>query len=95
MKRVLTAFILLFLFLLAGCQSGETFEGTVIRLDEYSVIVEPSEGEDIRRSGTEVSIPVEEDLNLEVGDRVRVTHEGPVMESYPLQINLIEIERID
>ncbi|WP_368645208.1 DUF3221 domain-containing protein [Alkalibacterium putridalgicola] len=95
MKRVLTAFILLFLFLLAGCQSGETFEGTVIRIDDQSVVIEPAEGEDIRRSGTEVSISVEEDMDLEIGDRVRVRHEGPVMESFPLQINLIEIERID
>lgn len=94
MKKMVASLMLLFFLILTGCQSGETFEGTVIRVDEYGVVVEPFEDEEIRRSGTEVSISVEDDRGLEVGDRVRITHEGPIMESHPLQIDLIEIEQI-
>lgn len=95
MKKMVASLMLLFFLILTGCQSGETFEGTVIRVDEYGVVVEPFEDEEIRRSGTEVSVSVEDDMDLEVGDQVRITHEGPVMESHPLQIDLIEIEQID
>ncbi|WP_423190011.1 DUF3221 domain-containing protein [Alkalibacterium sp. f15] len=98
MKTVVAVFIFTFLFVLNGCQTSEdypTFEGTIISVEGSHVIVEPSEGEEIRQSGSEVSIRVEDDLNLEVGDEVIVTHEGTIMESFPLQINLIEIERIN
>ncbi|MDZ7834793.1 MAG: DUF3221 domain-containing protein [Alkalibacterium sp.] len=95
MKTTVTAVILTLLLFLTGCQTSESFEGTVIRVNDSSVVVEPFEGEEIRRSGTEVSISVKEDMELEIGDRVKVTHEGEVMESHPLQINLIEIEKID
>ncbi|SFC29622.1 hypothetical protein SAMN04488102_104262 [Alkalibacterium subtropicum] len=95
MKKIPVLVSLLCFFLLTGCQSGEVFEGTVIRVDDQSIVVEPFEGEEIRRSGTEVSVSLEEDMDLDVGDQVRITHEGNVMESFPLQIDLIEIERID
>lgn len=99
MKMMMTGFLTALMLLLLGCQSQNTedyssFEGTVIRADETHIIVEPFEEEDIRRSGFEVSIPIDKN-SFQVGDKVKVTHEGPVMESHPLQIRLIEIERIN
>lgn len=98
MKSTVLGLMIAVLLVLSGCQSAEdhpSFEGTVIRVEEASIIVEPFEDEDIRRSGFEVSISVDDPSDFQVGDTVKVTHEGPVMESHPLQINLIEIERID
>lgn len=98
MKKIVTIIGLVMVLILTGCQSeeeGSVFEGTVIQTGENYVIVEPFEDEEIRRSGTEVSITVDEDSGFDIGDEVRVTHEGPVMESHPLQINLIEIEQIN
>ena len=95
MKTIATAVMVTWLLFLTGCQTGESFEGTVIRVNGSGVVIEPFEDEEIRRSGTEVSVVVEEDMGLEIGDRVKVTHEGEVMESHPLQINLIEIEKIN
>ncbi|OJF93087.1 DUF3221 domain-containing protein [Alkalibacterium sp. 20] len=96
MKMVVVVFMFTFIFVLSGCQTNKnypTFEGRIINVEESYIIVEPFEDEEIRRSGSEVSIRVEDDLNFQVGDEVRVTHDGPIMESFPLQINLIEIER--
>ncbi len=86
------------LFFLAACQSSgaqSSFEGTVIRVEETTIIVEPFEDEKIRRSGFEVRVNVDDHSDFQIGDRVKVTHEGPVMESHPLQIDLIEIEHIN
>lgn len=98
MKKVILKLLSFSLVVLSGCQTlpnHPSFEGKVIRVEETSVIIEPFEDEEIRQSGDEVSIPVDEDLVLEIGDEVKVTHEGPIMESYPLQIKLLEIEAID
>lgn len=89
------AVISLVLFLISGCaaDAGATFTGTVISADSSNqLIVRPDEEEDIRQSGDEVAISAPPDQTFEEGDRVIVTHEGPVMESHPLQIHLISIE---
>lgn len=83
------------LFFISGCaeDTGETFTGTVISLEQSNqLIVRPDEYEAIRQSGDEVSISAPADQSFEEGDRVIVTHEGPVMESHPLQVHLISIE---
>src|SRR5690554_4504702 len=98
MKKAIIGCVMLLAFLLSGCEetvSEAVFEGTVVVAEagESILIVEPHEGESIRRSGTLVSLSVPEDHAYEVGDTVRVTHEGQVMESHPLQINLLSIEK--
>lgn len=84
---------------LTGCfeqDQTDEFTGIVIEVQVTNhLIVEPHEGEPIRSSGTEVSISAPADQNFEIGDEVRVTHEGPVMESHPLQVHLISIELVD
>ncbi|MCC5896188.1 MAG: hypothetical protein JJU16_12070 [Alkalibacterium sp.] len=91
--------IVLISLFLTGCipeDQTEEFRGIVteVQLTNH-IIVEPYEDESIRASGTEVSVSVPDDQQFEVGDAVLVTHEGPVMESHPLQIHLVSIERID
>lgn len=96
MKAVVSVFIFTLFFVLSGCQANEdypTFEGTIMSVEESYVIIEPFEDEEIRRSGSQVSIRVDDDLTFQVGDEVIVTHEGPIMESFPLQINLVEIRK--
>lgn len=104
MKKI-AAFMALFIIVSAGCRAQDTgdpadreapsvFSGTLIRVaEDGTLIIEPDEGEEIRQSGTEVSINPGDNQNFELGDQVMVTHEGPVMESHPLQVHLISIER--
>lgn len=59
-------------------------------------LVEIEEGA-ILSSGDQVHIPLSIDDvdNFEVGDQVRIGYDGSVMESYPLQINMTFIEKVD
>lgn len=103
MKKI-AAIMALFIIVSTGCGVQDTgdpadreepsvFTGTVIRVEgDGTLVIEPDEGEEIRQSGTEVSINPEDDQNFELGVQVMVTHEGPVMESHPLQVHLISIE---
>jgi len=66
------------------------FVATVLEIDENSILVEPVEGEDILKSGDQVSVITgalepEDVPAMEEGDTVRVFYTGGVMESYPLQ----------
>lgn len=92
------ALLSLMFMLLSGCaeDAGESFTGTVISAEPSNqLIVRPDDGEEIRQSGDEVAITAPADQTFEEGDRVVVTHEGPVMESHPLQVHLLSIERVE
>lgn len=105
MKKI-AAVLALFIIGSTGCGTQSTgdpadteepsvFSGKVIQVtEEGALIIEPDEGEGIRQSGTEVSVSPENDEEFNLGDHVMVTHEGPVMESHPLQVHLIEIEML-
>ena len=70
------------------------FTGVVMEINGQTIIVEPNDGEAIRGSGDKVAITLEEnEMTFAVGDSVVVEYDGNVMESYPLQINLISIEK--
>lgn len=62
--------------------------GKILEIRENSVLVEPLEGEDIRRSADQITFGISEleALSVKVGDTVEVTYTGGVMESYPAQI---------
>lgn len=106
MKKI-AGVMALFIIFATGCGARNTsdsadteeqsvFSGEVIRITgDGSLIIKPDEGEEIRQSGTEVSVSPENDEDFNLGDHVLVTHEGPVMESHPLQVHLIAIERVD
>ena len=74
------------------------FEATVLEIDENSILVEPLEGEDILRSADRVSVGTgdldpEDVPEMEVGDTVRISYAGGVMESYPAQLG--DVQKIE
>lgn len=70
------------------------FYGKVIESKQNYIIVEPNEGEEIRKSADKISIGLGEynDAIYEVGTNVKITYTGYVMESYPAQVDAIKIE---
>ena len=60
------------------------FFGKVIESNTNYIIVEPNEDEEIRKSSDEIDIGLREsnDTLYEVGTNVKITYEGPIMESY-------------
>ncbi len=83
----------------SGCSQEleEEFVGTITEISGLTAIVLADEGEDIRRSGdlVEVSLSVSDNFEFMVGDRVKVTHKGPIQEKYPLGIETISVELIE
>ncbi len=71
-----------------------SFFGKVIESNEKRIIVEPNENEEIRKSGDKVYIGLGEynDALYMVGTNVKITYEGTVMTTYPLQVKAISIE---
>lgn len=68
------------------------FKGVIDSIDGDEAIITPDEDEDIRRSGDAVSVYIAEySKTLKVGDAVTIYYDGTVMESYPLQINVLGI----
>lgn len=70
------------------------FYGKIIESKQNYIIVEPNEGEEIRKSADKISIGLGEynDAIYEVGTNVKITYTGYVMESYPAQVDAIKIE---
>lgn len=70
------------------------FYGKVIESKQNYIIVEPNEGEEIRKSADKISIGLGEynDAIYEIGTNVKITYTGYVMESYPAQVDAIKIE---
>lgn len=70
------------------------FYGKVIESKQNYIIVEPNEGEEIRKSADKISIDLGEynDALYQVGTNVKITYTGYVMESYPAQVDAIKIE---
>lgn len=99
--RLLAGVVILFL---TGC--GESvmtpigtaqayFEATVFEVKEHTLLVEPLEGEEERKSSDRISVGTdsisqEEALaalgKLREGDVIEIGYDGMIMESYPAQI---------
>jgi len=100
MKKILVIIMAALIMLLAvSCEKQEdkiTFSGTIIELNGDRAIVEPFAGEDILRSADKISISISgSEDSLAVGDEVTVEYDGLVMESYPAQVNVMGIEKIN
>ncbi|WP_324822396.1 hypothetical protein [Sinanaerobacter sp. ZZT-01] len=68
------------------------FKGKIDSIDGDGAIVTPDEGEEIRSSGDAVRINIADySKTLNVGDAVTIYYDGIIMESYPLQINILGI----
>lgn len=70
------------------------FYGTVIETKEKNIIVEPREGESIRKSADKISIDLGEhnDVVYMVDTNVKINYDGSIKESYPAQVKAIKIE---
>ena len=73
------------------------FYGKVIESSIQYIIVEPNEGEDIRKSSDKISISLEDNNEIiyPVGTNLKITYTGEIMESYPAQIKVTNIEITD
>jgi len=76
---------------------GTKFEGTILEIHDTSAVVEVDEGFPIRGSGTQVSVSLKDaETPAAAGDRVRVTYDGNVLETDPLQLeNQLSIQILD
>ncbi len=78
----------------ADNQEKVYFYGKIIESNENSIIVEPNENEEIRKSADKISIALEKNLDYmyEVGTNVKITYNGVIMETYPAQVEAMDIE---
>ena len=73
------------------------FVATIIGVYEKSIFVEPEEGTNERKSSDKISMGITRPTNgindfYVVGNKVKITYNGMIMESYPAQIIATKIE---
>ncbi|MDO5555235.1 MAG: hypothetical protein Q4G09_00845 [Clostridia bacterium] len=71
-----------------------SFFGKVVESDASYIIVEPNEDEEERKSSDQFSISLGKynDALYEIGTNVKITYTGLIMETYPAQIDVTNIE---
>jgi len=98
-KNIVFFLVIVVLFSLVSCGKKEeesSFIGKVAEVSETHVIVTPNMSESIRNAGDAVRVDLKYSKEvLAVGDSIRVTYVGAIMESYPLQVNVVKIEKIN
>lgn len=75
-------------------ESNASFYGKVIESHQRYILVEPNEGEEIRKSADKIEIGLGEnnDALYKVGTNVKITYKGYIMESYPAKVEATNIE---
>ena len=79
-------------------QGESSFYGTITQVENNLFFVEPDEGEEIRKSADKIMVKIlqlDTDIQIKVGERVKITYDGVVMTTYPAQINVIKYEAIN
>lgn len=73
---------------------GEEFEGAIEEVYPEGAVIKIDDGWAIRSSGDRVTIRLSEEQwkTAEIGGRVRVTYDGMVMETYPLQLGRHQVK---
>lgn len=97
-------YVLFVALALTGCTflgKGEevVFIGTVLEINETSLLVEPQAGSNELKFADKISVSIKETPlvdaqskeitadQISIGDRVEITYSGEIAESYPAQIN--------
>ena len=105
-KIILTILVCWFMVLgLVGCDDTvplktdkeeiQTFNATIIKCEQKSMIVMPDKGEIEYKSSNKFRIEFVGDFKTcNVNDKVRITYIGYINESYPAQIGTTKIEII-
>ena len=75
------------------------FIGTIVEAGDNYIIVEPDKGTDERKSSDRISMGIDRPTSgvndfYVVGNRVRITYDGTINESYPAQIEALKIELV-
>lgn len=105
MKKTIIAILICGIMVLGltGCNNStekelddiRSFEGTIIECEQKSMIVSPNESEEEYKSSDKFRIEYVNGFNsCHVGDKVKITYEGMINESYPAQIGTTNIEII-
>ena len=73
------------------------FVGTIIEASDNSIVVKPDEGTDERNSSDKITMKITRPTNgtndfYVVGNKIKITYNGIIMESYPAQIVATKIE---
>lgn len=68
------------------------FIGRILEIHSETLIIEPDENQEIRKSSDKISARVDSSEKWKVGMTVIVVHTGYIMETYPAQIDVISIE---
>jgi len=76
------------------------FTATIIEAYESSILVEPEEGTNERKSSDKISLNITRPTNgtndfYVVGNKVKITYNGMIMESYPAQIVATKVELVN
>lgn len=74
-----------------------SFCGTITQIEENLFFVKPDENEEIRKSADLIMVQklkIDTNVKFEIGERIKVTYDGNVLETYPAQINAINYEEI-
>ncbi len=78
-------------------KSEYSFCGTITQVEDNLFFVKPDENEEIRKSADLIMVEkLKQDTNVkyEIGEKIKITYDGDVMETYPAQIKAIKYERI-
>lgn len=75
-----------------------TFCGVIKQVEENLFFVEPDNGEEIKKSADLIMVgKLQLDTNVKfvVGEKIKITYDGYVMETYPAQVKAIKYEIIN
>ena len=70
------------------------FIATILEVNENSIMVKPVEGSYESKSSDKIIIKRIDSDNYEIGDKLKITYNGLIEESYPAQISTTQIEII-
>ena len=76
------------------------FVAEIIEVNENNVILKPDANSREIKSGDRISVGITRPTNRSndfyvVGNKIKITYDGTIMESYPAQINAIKIEPVN
>lgn len=77
---------------------GYSFCGVIKKVEENLFFVEPDIGEEVRKSADLIMVgklQLDTNVKYQVGERVKITYDGYVMETYPAQVRAIKYEAIE
>ena len=105
MKKAILTILLCGVMVLGmtGCNNSKqdnsddihSFVATIIECKEKAMIVCPNENEEEYKSSDKIRIEYVGDFNsCKIGDKVKITYKGMIMESDPAQIETTKIELI-